>query len=189
MKGGGTFGDKFTVDFWRRIELGEHNHSFSNFFSLDALECKGGGLAGGAHWYRDTFSLNGPDVGCRELAEAVGTNEDSIAGVDYSYCVMSQTVHRQAARSMRTAFDNTRDNGTDERNGEGIIHVEFERRLSIVVAVVRQDIQECPHQVEALASNIGDLEDRAYSLADKLCCGLDGLVTVLDKNGNLLCAR
>ena len=67
--------------------------------------------------------------------------------------------------------------------------MEFERRLSIVVAMVRQDIQECPHQVEALASDIGDLEDGAYPLADKLCCSLDGLVTVFDENGNLLCAR
>ena len=67
--------------------------------------------------------------------------------------------------------------------------MEFEWCLSIVVAVVRQDIQECPHQVEALASNIGDLEDGAYPLADKLCRGLDGLITVLDENGNLLCAR
>ena len=91
--------------------------------------------------------------------------------------------------SMRTAFDNTRDNSTDKGNGEGIVHVEFKRRLSIVVAVMREDIQECPYQVEALASNIGNLEDGAYSLADKLCCGLDGLVTVLDKDGNLLCAR
>ena len=90
---------------------------------------------------------------------------------------------------MRTAFDNTRDYSTDERNREGVVHVEFEWRLSIVVAMVRQNVQECPHQVEAFAGDIRDLEDRAYSLADKLCCGLDRLVTVLDKNGNLLCAR
>lgn len=41
---------------------------------------------------------------------------------------------------MRTAFDDTRDNGTGERNGEGVIHVELEWRLSIVVAMVRQDV-------------------------------------------------
>ena len=88
----GTFGDEFAVDFRGRVELGEDNHAFSNLFPLDALECEGGGLAGGAHWYRDTFSLDGSDVGGRELAEAVRTDEDGVAGVDYSYCVMSQSI-------------------------------------------------------------------------------------------------
>ncbi len=49
--------------------------------------------------------------------------------------------------------------------------MEFKGRFGVVVAVVRQDVEEGPHQVEAFAGDVGYLEDGTYSLADEL--GLD----------------
>lgn len=90
--------------------------------------------------------------------------------------------------SIHTAFDDTRNYSTDERHGESIIHMELKWRLSVIVAVVRQDIQECPDQVEALTSNVGHLEDRAYPLANELGRSLDSLVAVLNEDRDFLCA-
>lgn len=89
---------------------------------------------------------------------------------------------------IHTAFDNTRNYSTDERHGESVVHVELKWCLSIVAAVVRQDIQECPNQVEALTSNVGHLEDGAYPLANELGGSLDGLVAILNEDGDFLCA-
>ena len=46
-----------------------------------------------------------------------------------------------------TALNDTRDYGADERNGEGVVDVELKRSLSVVVAVMRQDVEKCPHQI------------------------------------------
>ena len=62
--------------------------------------------------------------------------------------------------------------------------MEFELGLRVIMAMVRQDVQEGADEVERFACNIGDLEDRAYSLGDELSCSLDGLSTVLDKDGD-----
>jgi hypothetical protein len=62
--------------------------------------------------------------------------------------------------------------------------VELERCIYIVVAMVREDIKELPDQVKALASDVGDLKDRADAFRDKLRSGVDTLLTILDKDGN-----
>ncbi len=70
-----------------------------------------------------------------------------------------------------TAFDHTGNYRSDERHGEGVIDVEFEGGLGIVMAVVWKDIEECPYEIEALAGDIGDLKNGAYSLAYELGLG------------------
>ncbi len=88
-----------------------------------------------------------------------------------------------------TAFHYARDDGADERHRESVIDVELERSLSIVVPMVRQNVQECSDKVKTFTGNVGDLEDGANPLADELSGSLDGFIAVLDKNGNLPCAR
>lgn len=72
---------------------------------------------------------------------------------------------------LLTAFHDARDDGADKGDGEGVVDVEFEGCLGVVVAVMRQDVEEGPHQVEAFAGDVGYLEDGAYSLADELGLG------------------
>lgn len=67
--------------------------------------------------------------------------------------------------------------------------MELERCFSIVITVVRKDVEECSHEVEILASDIGDLEDGAYSLADELSSSLDRLFAVLDEDWDFASAR
>ena len=67
--------------------------------------------------------------------------------------------------------------------------MELKWRLSIVITMMRQDIQEGPDKIKALPSNVRDLKDRTYPLADELGCGLNGLITVLDEDRNLLSSR
>lgn len=46
-----------------------------------------------------------------------------------------------------TTFHDSRHDGADEGDGEGVVDVEFEGRFGIVVAVMRQDVEEGPDQV------------------------------------------
>ena len=55
--------------------------------------------------------------------------------------------------------------------------MKFERSVNLVFAMVGDDIQECPYVVERLTSHVGNLEDRAYPLANELC--LSELVDVV----------
>ena len=100
------------------------------------------------------------------MAEGVRPDEDVVRGVDHA------------------AFDHAAHHCAHERDGEGVVDVEFERTFCIVVAVVWQDVQERPHQVKALACDVGDLENGTYPLADELSGGLDGLFAVLDEDGD-----
>lgn len=57
------------------------------------------------------------------------------------------------------------------------------------MSVVRQDVQEGPHEIEVLASDVGDLEYRAYPLTDELSRSIDGVLTILNENWDFPCAR
>jgi len=67
--------------------------------------------------------------------------------------------------------------------------VELERCFSIVVTVMRKDIEECSHEVEIFASDVRDLENWAYSLADELSSSLDRFFAVLDEDWDFASAR
>lgn len=56
------------------------------------------------------------------------------------------------------------------------------------MTLVGQNVEECPHKIETFASDIGDLKDRTYSLADELRSRLYRLFTVLDEDGDLPCS-
>lgn len=81
-----------------------------------------------------------------------------------------------------TTLHHTRDYGPDERHGEGVIDVEFKRCLGVVVTMMWKNVEKRPYQVQAFPSNVGNLEDRAYPLAHKLCCGVDCVFVVLDED-------
>ena len=65
-------------------------------------------------------------------------------------------------------FDDARDHCADERDGKGVVDVELERGRAIVLAVVREDVQECADEVERLASDIRDLKYWTYPLRNEL---------------------
>ena len=86
-------------------------------------------------------------------------------------------------------FNNARNHGASERDREDVINMELEGSLGIVAAVVREDVQERPYQVQILSCDIGHLENRTYPLADKLSRCVDTLLTVFDERGNFSCSR
>ena len=65
--------------------------------------------------------------------------------------------------------------------------MKFKGRFRIVVSMVRENVQECPHKVKALPCDVGYLEYRADSLAHKLRCSIDGLFAILDEHRNFSC--
>ena len=121
-------------------------------------------MAGAADGDGDAFSLDGADVRGGELAEGVGPDEDSVAGVDDA------------------TFDNAGYNCADERDGKGVIDVEFEGGFGVVIPVVREYVEEGPDKVEGFARDVRDLEDRADALTDKLGGGLDGVFPGFDED-------
>ena len=56
------------------------------------------------------------------------------------------------------------------------------------MSVVREDIQESPHKIQILSSDVGDLEDGTYPLTDELSCSVDGVLAILDEDRNFPCA-
>lgn len=91
-----------------------------------------------------------------EGAEGVGADEDGVPGVD------------------EAGFDDAGDDGADEGDGEGVVDVEFEGRRGrgVVVAVVREDVEEFADEGEVVACYVGDGEDGADAGGDEL--GLQG---------------
>jgi hypothetical protein len=81
-----------------------------------------------------------------------------------------------------------RDDGSDKRYGEGVVDMELERCRAVVVAVVGQNVEEGAHKVEIVSSDIGDLEDGAYSPRHKLGGCVDALLLVLDEDWYLASA-
>lgn len=88
-----------------------------------------------------------------------------------------------------TTLHHTRDYGPDERHGEGVIDVEFKRCLGVVVAMMGKNVKKRPHQVQAFPSDVGNLENRTYSLAHELCRSVDCVFIVLDEDRDLFCTR
>lgn len=121
------------------------------------------------------------------MAEGVGADEDGVAGVDDALGLLDCELVR--LKAGLTALYNAGDDGPDERHGEGVIDVEFEGGFVVVVAVVRQDVEEGSDEVEAFAGDVGDLEDGAYALAHELGGGLDCLVAVFDEDWDFPGAR
>lgn len=75
-------------------------------------------------------------MGCGELAEGVGPNQDSITGVD------------------DTTFDNAGYDSADEGHREGVVHVKFKRGFGVVVSMVRKDVEEGPNEIEAFTGDV-----------------------------------
>lgn len=109
-------------------------------------------------------------MGGGELTQAVGPNEDCVTRMDDS------------------GFDHAGDNSTYERDRKGVIDVKLERSIGVIIAMVRKNVEEGTNEVKGFAGDVGDLKDRADSLRDKLCGGLDSISTVFNEDGNLPCA-
>src|SRR6266536_2872052 len=60
--------------------------------------------------------------------------------------------------------------------------MELKLPLCIIVSVVRQDIQECAHQIETLTCDVRNLEDWAYPLRHELSSGIDSVLPRLDED-------
>ena len=86
-------------------------------------------------------------------------------------------------------FDDAGDDCTDEGDGEGVVNVIFEGGVGVVVAVVGEDVEERADEVEGFAGDVGDLEDGANTLGDKLRGGLDGVSAVFDEDRDFARAR
>jgi hypothetical protein len=160
-----TFSDELAVDFWGIVFLfWKHDHPFPHILPSHTLQRKGRRLTSRCSWNRNAFSLDGSNIGGSELTKGIRSDEYSVTRVDDS------------------AFHNSRHHRTNERDGESIIDVELERSVSVVVSVMRKDVQELSYKVQRLASDVGDLEYRTYSLRDELSSGVDALVVGLDKD-------
>ena len=81
-------------------------------------------------------------------------------------------------------FHDATNDGSDEGYREGVINVELERSVHVVLSVMRQDIHELADEIKRLACHVRDLEDGTYPLADELCCCVDAFLAVLDEDGD-----
>ena len=173
LDGGGVrededLGDEFAVHIGQGgVEFRQHDHALAHVLAAHAFQREGGGLPRRADGDGDPLALDGADVRGEELAERVRADEDGVAGVDHA------------------AFDDAGDNGSDEGDGEGVVDVEFEWSLGVVVPVMGQDVEERADQVETFTRDVGNLEDGADALRDELAGGLDGFLVVLDENRDL----
>jgi hypothetical protein len=121
-------------------------------------------LTGRTGRHRYSFSFDGTNGGRGELTKRVRTDEDGITCVNDA------------------RLDNSRDDGPDEGNREGVVDAEFKWCIDVVFAMMREDVQELPDEIKRFASNIGDLEDGADALTDKLSGRVDALLARLDKD-------
>lgn len=125
------FGYEFSIDLWSRriLRLVHDNHAFPNIFSSNVAQCQRCTLTSRASRDGYPLTLDRPDLSRSELTETIRTNQ-------YRVTIMDDTT-----------LDDTRYDGTHERNGESIVDVEFQRSISIVVSVMRKNIQERPNEV------------------------------------------
>ena len=84
-----------------------------------------------------------------------------------------------------STFDDAGDYSADERYGKGIVDMEFEWSLEIIIPVMGQDVEESTDKVQTFARDVRNLEDRSAALRDELACSLDGFLTILDEDGDL----
>lgn len=110
-------------------------------------------------------------MGSGELTQAVRPNEDCVSCMNDS------------------RLDDAGDDCAYERDGEGVIDVEFEWGVSVVIAVMWENIEEGADEVQRLASDVRDLEHGADALGDKLGGSLNSIGAVFDEDGNFPCAR
>lgn len=126
-----TFSNKLAVHFWCVLfELWQHDHSFPYILSSYSLKRERSRLSCRCSRNRYPFPLDGSDCRGCELAEGVWSDEHSVTGVDDS------------------AFDDSRHDGPDERDGEGVVDMELERGFCIIVSVMREDVQERTDEIE-----------------------------------------
>ena len=93
-------------------------------------------MPGRAGWDGYAFSLDGADRGRLEDTQRVWTDLDGVAGVN------------------DTRFHDAGDDCADEGNGEGIVDVELEGRVGVVVAVMGEDVEEFADEIEAFAGHV-----------------------------------
>lgn len=60
--------------------------------------------------------------------------------------------------------------------------MELERSFSVIIAMMRKNIQKRPNEVQVFASHIGHLEDRTNPLADELGRSLNGVFSGFDED-------
>lgn len=80
-----------------------------------------------------------------------------------------------------TTLDYPRNYSSNKGHGEGVIDMKLKRSFGIIVSMVRQNVQESPHQVKVLTSYIRYLKNGAYPLTDKLSSCLNCLLPVLNE--------
>jgi len=93
-------------------------------------------LPGRAGWDGYAFSLDRPHGGRLEDAQRVWTDLDGVASVD------------------DTRFHDAGDDCADEGDGEGVVDVELEWGVGVVVAMMGEDVKEFTDEVEAFASDV-----------------------------------
>jgi hypothetical protein len=72
---------------------------------------------------------------------------------------------------------------------ECVIDVKFERSVYVVVAVVRDDVEEGANEIQRVTCYVGDLEDWTDALTDELGGRVYTFLLVFDENWNLSRAR
>ena len=121
-----------------------------------------------------------------ELTQRIWPNQDCVPSVDHPWHGL-EVCGSKTFTFLLTAFHDTGYNSTDERHREGIVDMEFEGSFLIVMTMMRENIEECPYVIKTFASDIGHLENGAYSLTDELRRCLNGLLTRLDEDWDLPC--
>lgn len=81
-----------------------------------------------------------------------------------------------------TTLHHTRNHRPDERYGKCIVDMKLERALGIIIAMMRENVEESPHQIQAFTGDIRHLKNRTDALAHKLSSRFNGLLTVFDED-------
>lgn len=150
-----TLGNELSIDLGRLICFRQDHHPFPDIFASDPLEGKRGRLTGGTdcHWY--SFPLYRTDVRRRKLAKRIRANQDIVTCM-YCSCTLSCQNQTMAifVSSPPTTLHHTGHDCPDEGDGECIVDMKLERRLGIIISMVREDIEEDPDQIQAFASDV-----------------------------------
>ena len=122
-----------------------------------------------------------------KLTERIWPYKDLIFDMYDSYSI-DENPSTSGRISQHTAFHYSRNNGPNKRHGERIVDMKFERRLGVVVAMMRQYIEERSYQIEAFSGHVRYLEYGTYSLADKLRGGGYRVLATLNEYRNFPCS-
>lgn len=121
---------------WLIFGLQKYHHALPYVLFTDFLESERGALTGCGSRDGNTLALNASYCCCGELAKRVRTNQDSVAGM------------------YDAGFDDAANNSANKGNGESVVDVEFERSFNVIMAVMREDVEEGPHKIERLACDV-----------------------------------